>query len=76
MSIRKLVQIKNLFVLLLELKMKKKIIFIITIIIFCFLVSIIKFDYSDSEFYDKTFVDTSHENSNVSIRYPQINAGN
>ncbi len=56
--------------------MKKKIIFIITIIIFCFLVSVIKFDYSDPEFYDKTFVDTSHENSNVSIRYPQINAGN
>ncbi|MBQ8180414.1 MAG: hypothetical protein IJ010_00340 [Ruminococcus sp.] len=56
--------------------MKKKIIFIFAIIIFCSLAFVIRFDYSKPKFYDKTFVDTSHENSNVLIRYPQINAEN
>lgn len=57
--------------------MKNKILLITSVlIIICFLSISIKSDHSNHEFYEETFVDTSHNNSNISILYPQFKTKN
>lgn len=52
---------------------KRLIISLVVIFVVGFLIIIIlKNNYKHSEFYDKIFTDTSHENSKVVVNYPQI----
>lgn len=53
--------------------MKKNILLTtLILIIICFLGISIKSEHSNDEFYEETFVDTSHNNSNILIIYPQF----